>query len=400
MKPNKKKIFDLVKEPRKHSFPYITQMKFNYNSSKKKSVLIPIKTIKNYSCLPSSNQIIIYDFIKKKRINIVDYFSNNIITINKITLDNENYLFISDVKNKRELFLIENDKKLTKVKNSFTKFLKTEEIDKFIILDNKDLVAVVGKYKLSFYLHKNGAYHKYFNNINKDNEIIDLHKLEDNKYIFLSHSYKCMTLNLFNADFRSKRILLKTEKPIESLKSNNLFPIKNNKIIIIGKSRFIVFDLNAFEEQIFFEVGIICYVLPFNNNDIDKSYYDYFALIFKEEKEEEYYLKIYCLLSNDIIEETNKINLKDYSTDFKSLLHNEDTSKNKNQTDENNTEDFLSNNDFLLDKFEEFKEKIYFDMLYDINNDGKFILIINFSRFGKKKSTIRLNIDLENMEFI
>jgi hypothetical protein len=394
MKPNKKKIFDLVKEPRKHSFPYITQMKFKYNSSQKESLLIPIKTIKNYSCLPSSNQIIIYDFNKNKSIKILDIFSNDIISINKVTLDNENYLFISDVKNKRELFLIENDKKLTKVKNSFTKFLKTEEIDKFIILDNKDLVAVVGKYKLSFYFHKNGTYHKYFNNINKDNEIFDLHKLEDNKYIYLSHSYKCMALNLFNADFSSKRILLETEKPIESLKSNNLFFIKNNKIIIIGKKKFIVFNLDAFEEQTFFELGIICYVLPFNNNDIDKSYYDYFALIFKEEKEEEYYLKIYCLLSNDIIEETNKINLKDYSTDFKSLLHNEDTSKNKNQKDENNTEDFRSYDQFILD------EKIYFDMVYDINDDGKVILIINFSRSDKKKSTIRLNIDLENMEFI
>jgi hypothetical protein len=394
MKPNKKKIFDLVKEPRKHSFPYITQMKFKYNSSQKESLLIPIKTIKNYSCLPSSNQIIIYDFNKNKSIKILDIFSNDIISINKVTLDNENYLFISDVKNKRELFLIENDNKLKKVKNSFKKFLKMENIDKFIILDNKDLVAVVGKYKLSFYLYKNGAYHKYFNNINKDNEIFDLHKLEDNKYIYLSHSYKCMALNLFNADFSSKRILLETEKPIESLKSNNLFFIKNNKIIIIGKKKFIVFNLDAFEEQTFFELGIICYVLPFNNNDIDKSYYDYFALIFKEEKEEEYYLKIYCLLSNDIIEETNKINLKDYSTDFKSLLHNEDTSKNKNQKDENNTEDFRSYDQFILD------EKIYFDMVYDINDDGKVILIINFSRSDKKKSTIRLNIDLENMEFI
>ena len=299
----------------------ITQ-EFKSNSLEKETAIIPIKTIKNYSCPLATNQITIYDFNKNKNdviFNTKSFFrNNNIISISKISLDNKKCLLLSRNINK-ELFLIQDDNNLKQIENPLVKFLQNEKIEKFIILDNKNIVAVIGGDKLSFYIYKDEKYNKFFNNLNKYNLLIhEIIKLENNKYIYIQSAFseKMITIILFNEDFTSKEKSIKIENPLDIMRNDKLFKIKDNKVIIIGKTGFVIFDLNTFEEQTYFDVGLIYCVLPFNSN-IDKDYYDYFALIFYEN--EQFFLKIFSLVSGDFIGETQKINLTKYFPELETL---------------------------------------------------------------------------------
>ena len=91
-------------------------------------------------------------------------------------------------------------------------------------------------------------------------------------------------------------------------------------IEIIGKYEFIIFDINYLEINTIYEVGLICAVLPFNDDVITKNndnYYNYMSIILYEN--ENFYLKIYSYL-NDNIREIEKLNLVEYPTEFEVLI--------------------------------------------------------------------------------
>ena len=298
---------------------HITRIPFKFNCIEKQSTLIPIKTIQNYSCFPSTKQIIIYDLIKNG--NNLDnqlIFTNNIFSINKITMENKNYLYFI-LENKNVLYLIENNENLKNVEIASFKPFENEKINKIIILDNKNIVASVDGNKLSYYEYKNEEYTKLFNNINKFNDIYELNKFQNNSYYFLTfNEYQNIEMVLFNEDFTSIEEEINVKRPIRTFRNNKLFKINNNRVVIIANKEFVIFNLISFEVQTIFNVGLICCALPFNNIPTDKDFYDYLALIIFEK--DQFYLQIFRLLSNDTIDEINKINLNEYSSEFEALI--------------------------------------------------------------------------------
>ena len=87
---------------------------------------------------------------------------------------------------------------------------------------------------------------------------------------------------------------------------------------VIGKFEFIILDINSLEIQTRYKTGLICNILPFNknNNYNNNEKYTYFALIIFENNV--FYLKIYKIF--DCIKEIKKINLFEYSSEFKELF--------------------------------------------------------------------------------
>lgn len=384
---------------------HITKIPFKFNSIEKQTTLIPIKTIQNYSCFTLTNQIIIYDLIKNG--NNLDnelVFANNIISINKITMDNKNYLYFI-LGNKNELYLIEKNENLKNVEIASFKPFENEKINKIIILDNKNIVAAVDGIKLSYYEYKNEQYTKLFNNINKFNAIYELNKFQNNSYYFLTFNENLnIEMILFNEDFTSIEKEINVKRPIRTFRNNKLFKINNNRVVIIGNKEFIVFNLISFEVQTIFNTGLICCALPFNNIPTEKDYYDYLALIIFEE--DQFYLQIFRLLSNDTIDEINKINLNEYSSEFEALIDDNEFLNIFKEDDKMNKDKeglmFPFHNIIInkLNLISNSNKDIYFDMVYDLNSDGKVVLIISLIRsWGNKKLTIMLNIDLKNLHF-
>jgi hypothetical protein len=158
--------------------------------------------------------------------------------------------------------------------------------------------------------------------------------------------------------------------------------------------------------RIIFNTGLICCALPFNNIFTDKDYYDYLALIIFEK--DQFYLQIFRLLTNDTIDEINKINLNEYSSEFEALIDDNEFLSILKEGDKINKDkevlmlpfhNIYLNQLNLMSNSNKDKD-IYFDMVYDLNNDGKVVLIISLIRsWGNKKLTIMLNIDLKNLNF-
>ena len=146
------------------------------------------------------------------------------------------------------------------------------------------------------------------------------------------------------------------------------------------------------------------WVLPFNSklNEINKDYYKYLALIIYENKQ--FFLKIINLDNN--IEETEKINLAEYSSEFEALIDDNNIldiyGKNEKEN-ENIKEEKVEKFDlfFHIQRFQNVEtKKVFFDMSYDIKTDENIILIINFIRsWGNKKLTIIFDIDLRQIQF-
>ena len=156
---------------------------------------IPIKTLKNYIF---SNVITNFTFYDCNSDEKIDYCYNGywynlfINSINKFFINNINYLLISASKKERfSLKIAENalyiikGKELKKEENSLSKCLE-EEIQKIIILDNKDVVALRNRKLISYYLYNNSNYKKFFNNLNKGDYIFGLIKLSKNNFCYLS----------------------------------------------------------------------------------------------------------------------------------------------------------------------------------------------------------------------
>ena len=336
---------------------------------------IPIKTFKNYACSKNIKNLILCDFTKKnnKKNDYIKFPIKDKIehVINKIKIENKIFLIVSKQKT-TELYLMENDKlNLQKSNNSFLKNIIESSINRIIILDNDNIVVWNGK--LSFYIKKNLSYEKFFNNLNKYGPILELCKLSDNRFCYLTSEMSTMFIILFNEDFSSKVKKL----GISSAKKNinfTMFKICNDKIVIIGNSQFIIFDINFFEIILNFEVGFIYFATPFNekgfidNNDI----YHNLAVIIKES--DEFYIKIFNLSCHDI-RETEKIKPK-----FQ-IISNE---KNKFNY-------YLCDINDISTIFESTNNK---SMYYDYNENGDLVLIIN------NNLSLITNIDLNKLKYI
>ena len=267
------------------------------------SIYIPIKTIKNYIFPDKITNFSLYDFSSNKIIDQI--FSNNfyINSVNKILMNNIIYLHVSQNRKDRfspsiygNTFFTLKDGKLKKEENSLSKCLE-EEIQKIIILDNKDVVTLRNRKKISYHIYNNSNYKKLFNNLNKGDYIFGLIKLSKNNFCYLSaNDPQSFKFTFFDENFITKEKEIKMLKPIYNIRNNNIiFKINKEKVIIIGKFEYIIFDPILLEIQTIISTGLICGVFPFNkeNNDYDEKYH-YFALITFEN--ENFYLKIYSIL--------------------------------------------------------------------------------------------------------
>ena len=261
-----------------------------------------------------------------------------------------------------------NNLNLQKGYNSLLKNVLEFSINRIIILDNGNIVVWNGK--LSYYVKKNLSYDKFFNNLNKHGPILEICKLSDNRFCYLTSE---MFIILFNEDFYSKE----TNLQIQSAKKNiniKMFKISNDKLVIIGNSEFIIFNINLFEIILTFEVGFIFFATPFNEkgfND-DNDIFHNLAVIIKES--DEFYLQIFNLSCHNI-RETEKIN-----PNFQII------SSKKNKFDYH----ICGINDISA-MFESIENK---SMYYDYNEKGDLILIIN------SDLSIIININLNKLKYI
>ena len=191
-------------------------------------------------------------------------------------------------------------------------------------------------------------------------------------------------MKLFNEDLSSEIFELKRTEKIYDNTLNHLFKISNDKVIVIGEYEFIILNLElGIEIETIFEVGLVFSTLPFNFNNIDNlNYYNYFAIIIYDNNN--FYLKIFRIISG-IIEETDKINLSEYSSDFKEVINNFKIDDKNNLIILNNAKD---------------KGTVLFEMVCDFNNNGNMLLIIYVLKSWKEnKNIITLNIDLNGIKF-
>ena len=329
----------------------IKKLNFKYNYLDKNSVLIPYKTFNKYTCYPETKEILFCDFNNGiynlyKKLS----FDDNIYSLSKISLNNKEYLFISKNK-KNKLYLIEENYKNLKEEIFGSEKFENDIFEKLEVLDNNNIVAKAD-IKLAYYEKKNNLiYQKFFNNLNKFDTVLGICKLSNNGFFFISSSHTKIIFVLFNEDFTSIEKEIELRRPLENIKNNIMFKYNNDKVIIIHKNGFIIFDVKSYEINTIFNTGLVCGVLPFNSklNEINKDYCKYLALIIYENKQ--FFLKIINLDNN--IEETEKINLAEYSSEFEALI------------DDNNILDIYGKNEKENENIKEEKvEK--FDLFFHI----------------------------------
>ena len=194
-------------------------------------------------------------------------------------------------------------------------------------------------------------------------------------------------------------------KPNYDIKNNIFFKINKEKVIIIGKFEFIIFDPILLEVQTMVDTGLICGVLPFNkeNNDYDETYH-YFSLIIWEN--ENFYLKIYSIF--DYIKETEKINLNQFCPEFEKLIIENNISKFykseesiKEEKEEDYYRKYIEFEDYMKENEKNNKEYSLFDMFYDVKDNENIILIIDIttSSIENKNLQLSLEINLNNSLF-
>ena len=331
------------------------------------------------------------------------------------------YKYIQDdYDSKTEIYLIENNgTKLKKIKNFLNNCFDEINIQKLILLENRNIVTISNDgYNLCFFKKDGLNYKRFFRNLNKYYYIYGLCKLSHNRFCFLSKENENMIFELFNEDFTSKEKILKIQYPIDKRNNNFMFKINDDKVIIIGKYEFVIFNVNYLEIQTIYKVGLILCVQPFNIIYIDDDYnYKYFAIIFLEKGN--FYLKIYHILP-DSIEESDKFNLAKYSKEFKVITKNTTLLKyykkyNNNEykiietkKDKNNNNNNINNNEdeeeedtngyFLRDNDK--KEEVFFEINYDLNQNGHVILILNINQsWVEDKPTFLLDVNANKIEF-
>ena len=225
---------------------------------------------------------------------------------------------------------IEKDKLFSlddEIKEKFKNFLKDKQknkIQEIIILENQNIITLENYIKISYYEKDKLNYKKVFNNLNKYYFIFELCKLQSNRFCFISNlDQEHIHFYALNCDdFASKEKEIKMKKPISNIKNKNIFPISNDKVIIISKYEFYIFNINILEIQTIYDVGLICSVLPFSMKKDDMNCnYEFFAIIFWENKK--FFMKIYHVDSEQYIKESEKIDLCKYSKYFKQYIMSE-----------------------------------------------------------------------------
>ena len=320
--------------------------------------------------------------------------------INKIKINNINYLFLS---NSNLLYKI-NDNNQNKIFNINNTFLKScfgnENIRYLIALDNKNIVANVDSSKLGFYNFVNSKYEKFFNNLNKYYQIYGILKLENNEFCFLSskNNYDSnLIISKFNEDFYSAEKNLKEIACNEKNLSNLVFKISKSYIVIVGSNNFVLFNINTFEISTIIETDNIISSLKINTKNLNREEFEYMALI--TEKNKSYYLQIYKF-NNNAIKGVNEIKLIDYSEKEEINIQEDDNNKRKIKK-----YNLLNNEDlteyFLKSKFDFIGElDITFDINYDIKNNGNIIFIFGINFFSLNKRLVAIfEVNLDNLEY-
>jgi hypothetical protein len=88
------------------------------------------------------------------------------------------------------------------------KCFEKKYVRQIIVLDNKNIVANISPSLISYYKYNKSKYDKFFNNLNKYYTIIELYKLNNNSFCFLSlknlWGESPMILVIFEENFASK----------------------------------------------------------------------------------------------------------------------------------------------------------------------------------------------------
>ena len=335
-------------------------------------------------------------FMDKLNLNNSDKY------INKIAFD-KNYLFLSNSNLLYEINDNVHNKIFGRTNNLLKSCFKNENIRYLIVLDNKNIVANAGEIKICFFNFVNGKYEKFFNNINKYGEIIGLLKLDNNEFCFLCKKYGGFPIiSKFDEGFYSVEKTLTSMTCNENNISNLIFKISNKYIVIVGSNNFAIFNVKFFEINTIIETDEIISSLNMNWKNLNKDEYEYMALITKKDKN--YNLQIYKFEDNSI-KGVDKINLIEYSSEeyFENTIDENNNEKKEKKIKEKYI--LLKRKDiteFILKSKADFFEQsgIFFDINYDIKNNGNIIFIIGINCFPLKKRLVALfEANLENMNF-
>ena len=304
---------------------------------------------------------IIFINTDKNRIDLRNKIKINISnSINKIKINSEFFCCSS----LRKFSIIKDNNGLDKCEKSLEKCFENKYVRQIIVLDNKNIVANISPNLISFYPYKISKYEKFFNNLNKYYDVLDLCKLSNNSFCFVSIADKYdyssgLALSMFNEDFYSKEIFLKKLKPNNNLCNHILFRINDDNLVIIGLSSFIIFNIKNFEITTIVETDEILCSLKFTKGDPNLQIYEYFALIIKKNKT--FYLKIYRFF-DEILEESPEFNLKEYSSVIKHLF---DIFKIKKEIKEN-----IPKNDIDINMESDSDSDIEINILHESDNDN------------------------------
>ena len=371
------------------------------------TICISPKTFTKNICLNNKheiNKIILFNenniddeyFMDKLNLNNSDKY------INKIAFD-KNYLFLSNSNLLYEINDNVHNKNFGRTNNLLKSCFKNENIRYLIVLDNKNIVANAGENKICFFNFVNGKYEKFFNNINKYGEIIGLLKLDNNEFCFLSKKYDGFPIiSKFDEGFYSVEKTLTSMTCNENNISNLIFKISNKYIVIVGSNNFAIFNVKFFEINTIIETDEIISSLNMNWKNLNKDEYEYMALITRKDKN--YNLQIYKFEDNSI-KGVDKINLIEYSSEeyFENIIDENNNEKKEKKIKEKYI--LLKRKDiteFILKSKADFFEQsgIFFDINYDIKNNGNIIFIIGINCFPLKKRLVALfEANLENMNF-
>ena len=307
---------------------------------------------------------------KSKGINIIKSF-------NKIKIENEFFC----LSGKDQFNILNYDKALNDSEKSLNKCFEKKYVRQIIVLDNKNIVANISSSLIGYYNYSKSKYDKYFNNLNKYYTIIDLCKLNNNNFCFLSGSdwsNRSMILSIFDENFASKQQEIKNIKRNDKISNHILFRINNDNLVIIGESGFIILNIQNLEIVTIIETYPIYCSLKLIKENPNLEIYKYLAIIIK--KDNAFFLKIYKFIDNNF-EESNEFNLYEYSSQIKKFLkENLKKSVEKKENDEN---DDIYNSDSDND-----------------NDNDRNIKEILINSFNNNKTLITLlEIDLSKIQF-
>jgi hypothetical protein len=152
--------------------------------------------------------------IKKiKDINICKSF-------NKIKIGNE-FFCISE---EAQFNILNYDNALVNSEKSLNNCFEKKYVKQIIVLDNKIILANISSTLISYYNYNKSKYDKFFNILNKKYNIVELCKLNNNSFCFLSGNdwvESPMILVLFDENFANKEKEIKNINRNEEISNHN-----------------------------------------------------------------------------------------------------------------------------------------------------------------------------------